>query len=355
MATRMTRSVYGTMADGTTVELVALADETGVEVDIITYGGILAAIRTPDRDGRKANVALGLPDLEGYRTRNRFFGAVTGRYANRIAGASFAIDGQIYRLAANNAGGANAIHGGLQGFDKRVWKAEPLPGGDGVALSYSSADGEEGYPGKLDVTVTYSLSGGALRIDYAAVTDKPTVLNLTNHSYLNLAGEGSGDVLGHELMLIADRYTPTDAVSIPTGELAPVEGTPFDFREPVAIGARIRDAHPQIVTGKGYDHNFVLRKSAPGALELFAKVREPVSGRTLEVSTTEPGVQFFSGNNLDGSLVGSGGRTYRQSSGFCLETQHFPDSPNKPDFPTTLLRPGERFASTTVFKFGVDG
>ena len=352
MATTTRRSAYGSMPDGQAIELVALADGSGVEVDIITYGGILAAIRTPDRRGASANVVLGLPDLEAYRSRNRFFGAITGRYANRISGAGFTIDGRSFRLAGNSAGGANAIHGGLQGFDKRVWTAQMLT--DGVALFYSSPDGEEGYPGKLDVTVTYTLSAGALRIDYAAVTDKPTVLNLTNHSYFNLAGEGSGDVLGHELMLLADRYTPTDANGIPTGELAPVDGTPFDFRQAAAIGARIREAHPQIVVGRGYDHNYVLSKSAPGALEPFARVREPVSGRTMEVSTTEPGVQFFSGNNLDGSLVGTGGRVYRQSAGFCLETQHFPDSPNKPDFPSTVLRPGERFASTTVFAFGVE-
>ena len=354
MATRTTRRPYGTMPDGTVVELVALADESGVEVDIITYGGILAAIRAPDRQGRKANVVLGLPDLDGYRTRNRFFGAITGRFANRIAGAAFTIDGQTFRLPANSSG-VNAIHGGLVGFDKRVWAIETLPAGDGVALSYRSPDGEEGYPGNLNVTVTYRLDGGALRIDYAAATDRPTVLNLTNHSYFNLAGEGSGDVMGHELTLMADQYTPTDAASIPNGELAAVDGTPFDFRRPTAVGARIREAHPQIVAGRGYDHNFVLRKSAPGALEPFARVREPLSGRTLEGATTEPGVQFFSGNNLDGSLVGSGGRVYRQSAGFCLETQHFPDSPNKPHFPSTVLRPGERFASTTVFTFGVEG
>ncbi|HMR33928.1 MAG TPA: aldose epimerase family protein [Geminicoccaceae bacterium] len=346
------RSAYGSMPDGTQVELVALADGTGVEVDIITYGGILAAIRAPDRKGAKANIVLGLPDLEAYRSRNRFFGAITGRYANRISGAAFTLDGRSFRLAGNSAGGANAIHGGLVGFDKRIWAAETLA--DGVALAYSSPDGEEGYPGRLDVTVTYRLSGGALRIDYAAVTDRPTVLNLTNHSYFNLAGEGSGDVLDHELTLLADSFTPTDANGIPTGELAAVDGTPFDFRRMTAIGARIGEAHPQIVIGRGYDHNYVLRKSAAGAPEPFASVREPSSGRTMQVSTTEPGVQFFSGNNLDGSLVGTGGRTYRQSAGFCLETQHFPDSPNKPHFPSTVLRPGERFASTTVFAFGVE-
>jgi aldose 1-epimerase len=351
MARTTQRRPYGTLPDGTGIELLALADATGVEVDIITYGGILAAIRAPDRDGRTANIALGLPDLEAYRTRNRFFGAITGRYANRIAGASFSLDGETIRLPANGSNG-NAIHGGLRGFDKRVWSADLLP--DGVTLAYTSEDGEEGYPGKLDVTVAYRLTGGELRIDYAAVTDRPTVLNLTNHSYFNLAGEASGDVLGHELMLLADRFTPTDAASIPTGELAPVDGTPFDFRRPTLLGARIREPHPQIVSGRGYDHNFVLRKTAPDALELFARAREPVSGRTLEVLTTEPGVQLFSGNNLDGSLVGSGRRTYRQSAGFCLETQHFPDSPNRPEFPSTVLRPGERFASTTIFRFGVD-
>lgn len=353
MTTRMTRRSYGRMPDGTEVELFALADASGVEVDLITYGGILTAIRTPGRDGSLANIALGLPDLDAYRSRNRFFGAIAGRYANRIRGARFVIDGQTFTLPVNSSG-VNALHGGHKGFDKKVWRAEPLPAGDGVALSYTSPDGEEGYPGTLDVTVTYRLADGGLRIDYAAVTDRPTVLNLTNHSYFNLAGEGSGDVLGHELTLAADRYTATDAASIPTGELAAVDGTPFDFRTATPIGARIAEAHPQIVIGRGYDHNFVLRKAKPGALEPFAAVREPGSGRTMQVSTTEPGVQFFSGNNLDGSLVGPGGRSYRQSAGFCLETQHFPNSPNQPEFPSTVLRPGERFASTTLFQFGTD-
>jgi aldose 1-epimerase len=349
MPTDADRRFYGSLPDGRAVDLLTLKGGR-LEADIITYGGIIAAIRCPDRHGAVANVCLGLPDLEAY-TRKRFFGTITGRYANRIAGARFTLDGVEHRLAASN--GPNAIHGGVEGFDKKLWRILAADAAS-VRLAYTSPDGEEGYPGRLEVEVTYAATaGGALRIDYAATTDRPTVLNLTNHAYFNLAGEASGDILGHELQLLADSFLPTDGGAIPTGEIAPVAGTPFDFREPMAIGARIREPHPQILIGRGYDHCYVLRKTAPGALGLAARVREPASGRVLEVLTTEPGVQFFSGNNFDGSLVGCGGRTYRQSAGFCLETQHFPDSPNRPEFPSTVLRPGERFASTTVLRFGV--
>jgi aldose 1-epimerase len=354
MAPGTSHEPIGTTRKGETVERWRLASGA-VEVEVLTYGGIIAAIRTPDRHGRRGNIALGLPDLAAYLDRNRFFGAITGRYANRIAGGGFTLDGVEYRLAQNN--GPNAIHGGLEGFDKRVWRARAAGGPDeaGVALAYVSADGEEGYPGELTVEVVYRLNAaGELRIDYAATTDRPTIVNLTNPRYFNLAGEASGDVLGHELLLVADAFTPTDPTSIPTGEIRDVTGTPFDFRTPTAIGARIREPHEQIVHGRGYDHNWVLRKSRAGALELAAVAREPVSGRVLEVLTTEPGVQFYSGNFLDGSLVGSGGRTYRQSAGFCLETQHFPDSPNHPHFPTTVLRPGETFRGTTIFRFTVE-
>ncbi|HET6469509.1 MAG TPA: aldose epimerase family protein [Geminicoccaceae bacterium] len=344
----------GSAEDGRPVERWRLRNG-GLEVEILTYGGIVAAFRAPDRHGRLADVVLGLPSLDGYLARHPYFGAITGRYANRIAGARFSLDGVEHQLAQND--GANALHGGRQGFDKQVWRARPTNDADvaGVALAHVSAHGEEGYPGELAVEVAYRLDAdGSLRIDYSATTDRPTVLNLTNHSYFNLAGESSGDVMGHELMLVADAFTPTDAGSIPTGEIRAVAGTPFDFREPVPIGARIREPDEQILHGRGYDHNFVLRKTAPGALELAARVREPSSGRVLEVLTSEPGLQFYSGNRLDGTLVGSGGRTYRQSAGFCLETQHFPDSPNRPEFPSTVLRPGETFRSTTVFRFAVD-
>jgi aldose 1-epimerase len=349
----VTSDPFGSLPDGRAVERWTLGPASGVAVDVLTYGGILAAVRAPDRSGEPANIVLGLPTLADYATRNRFFGTITGRYANRIAGARFTLDGATYELAATH--GANALHGGRRGFDKQVWRAAPA-GESAVRLSYTSPDGEEGYPGRLEVHVTYALSAdGGLRIDYEATTDRPTVLNLTNHAYFNLAGEGSGDVLGHLLELCADGYLPTDHSSIPTGEIAPVDGTPFDFRTPTTLGARITEAHPQLVLARGYDHNMVLHKSAPGALELAARAIEPRSGRTLEVLTTEPGVQLFSGNNLDGSLVGSGGRTYRQSAGFCLETQHFPDSPNRPEFPSTVLRPGQIFRSTTIFRFGVEG
>ncbi len=346
------RTSYGTLPDGRGVDCWTLASAAGVSVEILTYGGIIAAVHAPDRDGRPANVVLGLPDLEAYRTRNRFFGTITGRYANRIAGGRFTLDGTTYELARNN--GANALHGGVQGFDKRLWAAEPT-GDATIRLTYVSADGEEGYPGRLAVAVTYALSDdGTLRIDYTATTDRPTVLNLTNHSYFNLAGEASGDVLDQVLEIAADAYLPTDAGAIPTGEVATVTGTPFDFREPVPIGARITEAHPQLVQACGYDHCLVLRKSAPGALDRAARAVDPRSGRTLTVLTTEPGVQLYTGNHLDGSLVGRGRRTYRQSAGFCLETQHFPDSPNRREFPSTVLRPGETFRSTTIFHFGVE-
>jgi aldose 1-epimerase len=293
--------------------------------------------------------------LEDYVAQNPYFGTITGRYANRIANARFALEGHEYRLAVNN--GPNALHGGKAGFDKKVWRAEEASSPDGVAavLSYRSPDGEEGYPGNLDVRVTYTLTDAdELRIDYRATTDQPTVVNLINHSYFNLAGDGSGNVLGHELRLAASGFTPVDATLIPTGAIAKVAGTPFDFQTPKPIGRDIRMGDEQLVRGRGYDHNFVLDKPQAGALSLAARVREPRSGRVMEVHTTEPGVQLYTGNFLDATLVGAAGKVYRQSDGFCLETQHFPDSPNQPSFPSTLLRPGEEFKSTTVFRFSVD-
>ena len=344
---------YGRLADGSDIHEYTLRGGRGMEVKLISYGGIITSIRVPDRQGRLANVALGFNNLAQYAGAHPYFGAITGRYANRIAGGRFQLDGVDYRLAKND--GANSLHGGDVGFDKRVWQARQLD--DGVELSYHSPAGEEGYPGALAVSVRYRLDDDcALRIDYAATTDAATVLNLTNHSYFNLRGEGEGTITNHILTLNADEYTPTDSGQIPTGEIALVEGTPFDFRQPKAIGAGQRSAHAQIVRARGYDHNFVLRREGLGADELgfAARVYEPSSGRVMEVWTTEPGIQFYAGNMLDASLVGSSGRLYRQSDGLALETQHFPDSPNQPQFPSTALRPGQRFQSTTIYKFATD-
>lgn len=323
----------------------------GIEAHILTYGGIIAALRVPDRTGQIANIVLGLASLADYEARSPHFGALTGRYANRIAHGRFILDGTDYQLACNN--GPNALHGGPTGFGKRIWTvAEAAP--HRLVLARNSPDGEEGYPGALSVTVAYTAEPHALRIDYTATTDRPTVLNLTNHSYFNLAGEGEGDVLGHTLRLDADHYLPVDATLIPTGELRPVGGTSFDFRTPVPIGASIREGDEQLIHGQGYDHCWALRGGIVPQPRTAARVLHPGSGRVLEVLTTEPGVQFYSGNQLTGSLVGPSSHTYRQGDGFCLETQHFPDSPNQPSFPNVVLQPNERFASTTVFRFGVD-
>jgi aldose 1-epimerase len=330
-----------------------------IEITVLTWGGIIQAIRVPDRNGSVANVALGFATLDDYVNSNNepYFGALIGRYANRIAGGSFTLDGRTYRLPVNN--GPNSLHGGIHGFDKHTWAAEEIrePEAVGVHLSRVSPDGEEGYPGYLAVNVSYRLTtGNQFRIDYHAATDAPTVVNLSNHSYFNLAGEGSGPIFDHVLTLNAGRYTPVDADLIPTGEIIPVEGTAFDFRLGQAIGARIRENDPQLVTGLGYDHNFVLDRPSPAdqSLTVAASVHEPGSGRRLEIQTTEPGIQFYSGNFLTGALVGTSGRAYRQSDGFALETQHFPDSPNQPAFPSTILRPGEGYRSTTVYTFSVD-
>ncbi|TPG52370.1 galactose mutarotase [Roseomonas nepalensis] len=313
---------------------------------ILTLGGVIERLEVPDRAGRLANVALGLRRPADYAAQGPYFGALIGRYANRIAGGRFTLDGREHRLATND--GPNSLHGGARGFDKRLWRVEAADSGR-LDLSLHSPDGEEGYPGALRVRVTYAVEGsGTLRIDYAAETDAPTVLNLTNHSYWNLAGEGSGTVLDHELEIAADRFTPVDATLIPTGEQRAVEGTPFDFRAPRPIGARIRDDDPQLRIGRGYDHNWVLN----GGAEPAARLRDPGSGRVLEVLTDQPGLQFYSGNLLDGTLVGPSGRAYRSGDGVALETQHFPDSPNRPDFPGTVLRPGEVFRSTTRLRFG---
>ena len=344
------REAFGSVA-GRPIEQLTLTNKNGIEVRAITYGGIITSIKTPDRTGAMGDIVLGFDSLDGYLAGHPFFGAIVGRYGNRIAKGRFTIDKQEYKLATNN--GPNHLHGGIKGFDKQVWGAEILPpmaGQSSVALSYTSADGEEGYPGQLLVEVTYTLNDkDQLIVDYLARSDKATHVNLTQHSYFNLAGEG--DILGHELTIDADQYTPVDSTLIPTGEIASVEGTPFDFRTSTPIGARIDAPHPQIKNGQGYDHNWVLR-DIPG-LKHAARVVEPKSGRTLDVTTAEPGMQFYAGNFLDGKLVGKGGRSYGRRSGFCLETQHYPDTPNQPKFPTTLIKPGQNYSTRTVFTFGV--
>jgi aldose 1-epimerase len=349
----MTSSVagapFGSMPDGSTVDSFLLDSGSGLRVRVLAYGGIIQSIEAPDRAGRPGNVVLGFPDLSSYLRPNPFIGALIGRYANRIGGAGFTLDGVRHVLARNEGG--NTLHGGPQGLDKKLWKADICGSGVAVRLQTDSPGGDQGFPGRLETSVTYSVTAGnELSIEYEAVTDAATVVNLTNHSYFNLAG--GGDVLQHVVQLNADSYTTVDTGLIPDGRIVPVSGTPFDFTSPVPIGKRINDRDGQLVAGGGYDHNFVLR---PGdSSTVAARIWEPASGRILECMTTEPGVQFYSGNMLDGSLHGSGGSAYRKHAGFCLETQHFPDSPNQPHFPSTVLRPGERFRSTTVYRFLTD-
>lgn len=342
---------FGTTPEGASVGLYTLMNTQGMEVTLTAYGATVTSIKAPDREGRYAEVTLGYDNLEAYLAGSPFFGTVAGRYANRIGNAQFSLDGNVYTLAKNN--GPNSLHGGLKGFDKQIWTANPIENlnGVGIEFSYTSPDGEEGYPGKLDVRITYMLTNdNTLRIDYEARTDKPTVVNLTNHTYFNLKDAGKTPILGHEVRLNADRYTPIDETLIPTGELAPVAGTPFDFTTARAIGERIDAEDTQIAYGMGYDHNFVLNREGDG-LELAAEVYEPTTGRVLQVHTTEPGVQFYTGNFLDGSFVAPDGTPYARRTGFCLETQHFPDSPNKPDFPSTRLDPGQVYRSSTTFAF----
>ena len=340
---------WGKTAAGDTIDLYTLTNSQGMEARVTNFGAILVSLKTPDREGRMADVVLGFDTFDEYLTTRRYFGATVGRFANRIAKGAFTLDGVAYSLARNN--GENTLHGGIHGFHKAVWKGRKVSSEPpSVEFAYLSRDGEEAFPGNLSVTVTYTLTArNELRIDYSARTDKATIVNLTNHSFFNLAGQGQGDVLGYLVQIDAARFTPADAGQIPTGELRPVAGTPFDFRRPAAIGARIGDADAQLQMAKGYDHNYVL-DHAPG-LGFAARVADPKSGRVMEVLTTEPGVQFYTANTLDGTGGGKGGKAYGPRSGFCLETQHFPDSPNHPAFPSTVLRPGGRFQSSTVFRF----
>lgn len=347
----VTKQAFGKTTQGQPVDLYILKNKNGVEAAITNYGGIVVSLKTPDARGQHADVALGFDDLDGYLGTHPYFGAIIGRYGNRIAKGKFSLNGKPYTLAKNN--GENSLHGGLKGFDKQVWSAQSATTAEGqtLTLKYRSADGEEGYPGNLDVTVTYTLTDADdLRIDYLATTDQDTVLNLTNHTYFNLAGQGKGDILSHQMTINAGRFTPVDGGLIPTGEIKSVEGTPFDFRKPKAIGAQIGDADEQLTLGKGYDHNYVLDRQADG-LSLAASVSEASSGRLLEVWTTEPAMQFYTGNFLDGTVKGKGQVGYAQRSGFCLETQHYPDSPNQAAFPSTVLKPGQQYKSATVWKF----
>jgi aldose 1-epimerase len=344
--TSVTKQSFGHTPDGTAVNIYTLSDGK-IEARITNYGGIITSLRAPDRNGKLDDIVLGYDSLDQYIAKTAYFGAIIGRYANRIAHGTFQLDGKIYHIPKND--GDNTLHGGIRGFDKVVWTAREIK--DGIELTYVSKDGEEGFPGTLTTTVRYTLDGGALRIEYSATTDKDTVLNLTNHCYFNLAGQANGEVLGHVLDINASRFTPVDASLIPTGEIRSVEGTPFDFRKPHAIGERIDADNEQLHFGMGYDQNFVL-DHGEGELVQAAEVYEPTTGRILKVLTTEPGVQFYSGNHLDGSITGKQGRVYKPRVAFCLETQHFPDSPNHPNFPTTELRPGQKFHSVTVFEFG---
>jgi aldose 1-epimerase len=343
--TMVTREAFGHTADGTAVDLYTLADGK-VEIRITNYGGIIVSLRAPDRNGKLDDVVAGYDTLDQYIAASPYFGAIVGRYANRIAHGRFQLDGKTYSIPKNN--GDNALHGGIRGFDKVVWTAKQIQ--DGIELTYVSKDGEEGFPGTLTTLVRYTLDGGALRIEYSATTDKDTVLNLTNHSYFNLAGQGKGEVLGHVVKIDASRMVPVDAGLIPTGELKPVEGTAFDFRKPHAIGERIDADDEQLRLGKGYDHAFVL-DHREGRLSEAAEVYEPTTGRILRVLTTEPAVQLYTGNHLDGTNTGKEGRVYKPRFAFCLETEHFPDSPNHAGFPTTELKPGQKFHSMTVFEF----
>ena len=348
------RESFGKLPDGREALLYTLRNAHGMEARITNYGGIIVSLTAPDSKGHPGDIVLGFDSLQGYRDKSPYFGALIGRYGNRIAYGEFTLDGVKYKLAKNN--GPNSLHGGITGFDKVLWHAETFKSSNrvGIVLTYTSENGEEGYPGTLKASVTYTLTDkNELIFEYQATTDKATPVNLTQHSYFNLAGEGSGDILEHRLKLNADRFTPVDKTLIPTGELRPVQGTPFDFRKPEAIGARINDKNEQLEFGGGYDHNFVLNRRKGSELLLAARVDEAKTGRVMEVFTTEPGIQFYSGNFLDGTITGKNGHVYGHRSGFCLEAQHYPDSPHHPSFPSTILRPGETYRSRTIYKFSV--
>jgi aldose 1-epimerase len=351
--TQVSKRNGGKLPDGASVEIYTLKDEN-LEVQVMTYGGEVLSVKVPDKQGKVDDVVLGFDTPSGYYENSNskgaaFFGPIVGRYANRIAHAKFTLDGKEYTLTKNN--GDNTLHGGPGGFHNHIWTGKEIP--DGVELRYLSKDGEEGYPGNLSTTVRYTVSGGDLKIEYSATTDKPTVLNLTNHSYFNLSGQGKGTILAEELKLNASRFTPVDSGLIPTGELRPVAGTPFDFLKPHTVGSRIGADDEQLKLGHGgYDHNFVIDGGGKGLTEA-AEVYDPASGRVLSVLTTEPAVQFYTSNFLDGSIKGKGGVAYPRNAALCLETQHYPDSPNHPDFPTTLLKPGDTFHSTTIYRFSV--
>jgi aldose 1-epimerase len=345
------QQLWGSAPSGEQVNLYTLRNSNGMEAAITGYGGRVVLLKVPDRGGKSEDVVLGFDDLAGYLQKNPYFGALVGRYANRIANGEFTLSGRTYTLARNN--GRNALHGGLKGFDRVIWAGRGISDADvsRLELRYLSKDGEEGYPGNLDVIATYSLTeSNELKLEFEATSDKETVLNLTNHSYFDLTGQSAGDILDHEVFINADRFTPVNANLIPTGEVRPVDGTPFDFRTQIAIAARINNQDEQLQYGMGYDHNFVLNRSGDGP-SLAARVVDPKSGRVLEVLTTQPGVQFYTGNHLDGTVTGKGGAVYGFRFAFCLETQHFADSPNHPNFPSTELKPGERYRQTTIIKF----
>jgi len=342
---QVTKQPFGKTADGIAVDLYTIKS-SALEVTVTNYGGLVTSLKVPDRNGKLADVVLGYDSLDGYLKASPFFGALIGRYGNRIGGAQFVLDGKTYSTPKND--GPNTLHGGSKGFDKVVWTAKEIP--HGIELTYISPDGDQGFPGTLTAVVRYTLEGKDLKIDYSATTDKDTVVNLTSHSYFNLKGQGEGDILQHELKLNAGHYTPVDANLIPTGELATVEGTPFDFRKATAIGARINDDNDQLKKGKGYDHNWVL-DSGGGKLSEAAEVYEPTTGRVMQVWTDQPGIQFYTGNFLDGTITGKDGKVYQRRYALCLETQHFPDSPNHPKFPTTELKPGEKYHTVTIYRF----
>lgn len=350
----ITKKHWSTLTTGEEIDLYKLRNVSGTEVTVTNFGGRLVTLCTPNRDGKFEDVVLGFDSLDGYLAKNPYFGALVGRYANRIANAEFSLNGKKYRLAQNN--GPNSLHGGINGFDKVVWNAnEATANGDpALQLTYESKDGEEGYPGNLNASVTYSLSDAdELKIEYEATSDRDTVINLTNHSYFDLSGQSAGAILDHEVTINADKFTPVNSNLIPTGELKDVKATPFDFTKSTRIGAHIDEKDEQLQYGIGYDHNFVLKRSGSG-LSLAARVKEPKSGRVMEVFTTQPGVQFYTGNHLDGHVRGKGGILYGFRFGFCLETQHFPDSPNQPNFPSAVLEAGQKYQGTTVFKFSIE-